>query len=395
VSGFAVIDLETTGFAYNRNDRVCEIAVVLVDPAGRVEHRYSTLVNPGRDLGAQHVHHIDATDARVAPTFDLIVGDVTELLAGRVLVAHNSAFDTSFLVAEYGRAGWPLDLTHEQTLCTMRMASSHGLPPKLSSCCEAFGIPLTDAHAALADAEATAALLGAYMTRAAEHAMWREWQDFAETLTWPSPPRLATATVGRGTTSTGRSALADLAMNFVAVGEPPVGNEYLDLLGRVLADRKISADERRALGELASLLGLSAADQARLHRHYMVGIVDAALDDAHLSHDERALIIQLAQLLELSNLETEALLARANEMADSVDVGLQLSPGDLVVLTGMTEARKRELTVIAQARGLVVWPGVKKGVKAVIAQDPGSESGKARKAREYGIPVVDEGVLTN
>ena len=59
----------------------------------------------------------------------------------------------------------------------------------------------------------------------------------------------------------------------------------------------------------------------------------------------------------------------------------------------MSEARKRELSLIAEARGLVVWPNVKKGVAAVIAQDPGSGSGKARKAREYGIPVVGEGVL--
>ncbi len=35
MSGFAVIDLETTGFAYDVNDRVCEIGVVLVDGAGR------------------------------------------------------------------------------------------------------------------------------------------------------------------------------------------------------------------------------------------------------------------------------------------------------------------------------------------------------------------------
>jgi|GEM_PF-4354280 len=31
-AGFAVIDLETTGFAFNANDRVCEIGVVLVAP---------------------------------------------------------------------------------------------------------------------------------------------------------------------------------------------------------------------------------------------------------------------------------------------------------------------------------------------------------------------------
>jgi len=63
------------------------------------------------------------------------VGDLTDLLAGRVVVAHNSAFDASFLVAEYARAGWPLDLRHDMTLCTMRLAGQFGAPAKLGACC--------------------------------------------------------------------------------------------------------------------------------------------------------------------------------------------------------------------------------------------------------------------
>lgn len=59
--GFAVIDLETTGFAYTRNDRICEVAVVLLDARGQRQDAWTTLINPQRDLGAQHIHHIDAT----------------------------------------------------------------------------------------------------------------------------------------------------------------------------------------------------------------------------------------------------------------------------------------------------------------------------------------------
>ena len=116
MGGYAVIDLETTGFAYNGTDRVCEIGVVLMRPDGSREDSYGALINPGRDLGAQHIHGISAADARVAPSFDAVVGDLTEMLAGRVIVAHNSAFDTAFLVAEYQRAGWPLNLTRDMTL---------------------------------------------------------------------------------------------------------------------------------------------------------------------------------------------------------------------------------------------------------------------------------------
>jgi DNA polymerase III subunit epsilon len=123
-------------------------------------------------------------------------------------------------------------------------------------------------------------------------------------------------------------------------------------------------------------------------------VVDAVCADDQLTHQERALVIQLAGLLDLRDLEVEALLARAEGLVSRVVTEVELKPGDLVVLTGMSEARKRELTALAEARGLVVWPSVKRGVVAVIAQDPGSGSGKARKAREYGIPVVGEGVLT-
>jgi len=49
MSGFAVIDLETTGFAYNANDRVCEIGVVLLDKNVQREHSWTTLINPQRD----------------------------------------------------------------------------------------------------------------------------------------------------------------------------------------------------------------------------------------------------------------------------------------------------------------------------------------------------------
>jgi len=64
MSGFAVIDLKTTGFAYNANDRVCDlrllVAPALVNAAGRREDSWTTLVSPQRDLGAQHIHRIDA-----------------------------------------------------------------------------------------------------------------------------------------------------------------------------------------------------------------------------------------------------------------------------------------------------------------------------------------------
>ena len=66
---YAVIDLETTGLNPDRHDRIVEIAIVHVDAAGDITYEWSTLVNPHRDMGPQHIHGISAADARRAPSF--------------------------------------------------------------------------------------------------------------------------------------------------------------------------------------------------------------------------------------------------------------------------------------------------------------------------------------
>ncbi|UPU88081.1 hypothetical protein LGT36_012655 [Demequina sp. TMPB413] len=291
------------------------------------------------------------------------------------------------------RAGWPLALTREETLCTMRLARAYGAPAKLGECCAHFGVPLNEAHAALADAEAAAGLLAAYIAASASRREWDGWLALGESLRWPAPPPRGVAPVLRGTTRPGSAVLARAVGHFAPVDDVAGADEYLDLLDRVLLDRKISVPERRALDGMATTLGLGAADVARLNRHYMLGVVDATCADDQLTHEERALVIQLAGLLDLADLEVEGLLAAAQARVATVVEGVELKPGDLVVFTGFPEARKAQLREVAEARGLVVWPAVKRGVAAVIAQDPGSGSGKARKAREYGIPVVGDGLL--
>ncbi|ONI82183.1 hypothetical protein ALI22I_39270 [Saccharothrix sp. ALI-22-I] len=161
--GYAVVDVETTGFAARGSDRVVEVAVVGLDSAGRVTDEWCTLLNPGRDLGPQHVHRIRAADVWHAPTFAQAAGALASRLAGRVVVAHNLSFDARFLIAEFGRIGVDLPVTG---LCTMRLADRY-LPNRsgrsLAACCEAAGVVLESAHSALYDARATARLFAHYL----------------------------------------------------------------------------------------------------------------------------------------------------------------------------------------------------------------------------------------
>ena len=150
--GYAVVDVETTGFAARRSDRVVEVAVVQLDEAGRITGEWCTLVHPGRDLGPQHVHGIRAADVWHAPSFAEVAGALADRLAGRVVVAHNLAFDARFLSAEFARAGLDVEV---DGLCTMRLAGGRR---SLAACCAAAGIDPGTAHSALDDARATARL---------------------------------------------------------------------------------------------------------------------------------------------------------------------------------------------------------------------------------------------
>lgn len=163
---FAVIDLETTGFAGHLDDRVIELAVVHTDPQGRITNRWTTLVNPGRAAGPTQIHGLRSDDLSNAPHFAELTDWLTDLLAGRVIVAHNAAYDLAFLTTEYERAD--VDPPDWATLCTLELNRQLGVTDSLTleSCCAAHGITLNAGHTALGDATATAHLLQACLSHA-------------------------------------------------------------------------------------------------------------------------------------------------------------------------------------------------------------------------------------
>jgi DNA polymerase-3 subunit epsilon len=197
-SGYAVVDVETTGFAAGRGDRIVEVAVVQLDRDGVVTGEWCTLVNPSRDLGPQHVHRISAADVWHAPSFADVAGALAAQLAHRVLVAHNLRFDSRFLAAEFGRIGVDLPI---RGLCTMLLAEQY-LPDRtgrsLRACCDAAGVPLIEAHPALHDAHAAAALFAAHLRRAGRPEPWLELLDDAATAPWPRLPASEARLVRRG-----------------------------------------------------------------------------------------------------------------------------------------------------------------------------------------------------
>jgi DNA polymerase-3 subunit epsilon len=395
---YAVVDVETTGLNPGWKHRVAEIAIVLLDQHGLVELEWCSLVNPQRDLGAQDVHGIRAADVRRAPVFDDLAGHVAELLAGRVLVAHNLPFDAMFLHHEYALLGVDVPVRSDLGLCTMRLAPRYlrVTSRSLRDCCLAAGVRLEGWHSALVDARAATGLLTRYLSLASDPPPWAALLGAATDLRWPYLPSQAVVPVVRSTGRNGNEHfLSRLADQLPRVPHPPEADTYLAVLDQALIDRYISESEADELVSLAAEFGLDRAAVTDLHHAYLGALARTALSDGIVSQDERHDLESVAHLLGLGvNAVNAALTTAAPDAAGDLDLAsigsFLLRPGDVVVLTGeMTEPRE-VLETRGRAAGLQVGKGVTKKTRVLVAADPDSLSGKARKARDYGIPIVTE-----
>lgn len=401
-SGFAVVDLETTGIHPGRYERVIEVGVVHVAPDGRIEGRWDTLLNPQRDLGPQHIHGITAAEIRHAPTFQQIAGKLADLLAGRVVVAHNLRFDAGFLTAEYGRIGVDVPLAHGGGICTMTLARTYlpGSGRSLADCCSAFGIANPHQHRALTDALAAAGLLGGYLNLDPRGAHWAEVLAYAAATSWPVLPSAGAPWFPRESVPDSESHfLTRLVEQLPDAGVPAGHADYLAMVDRALLDRHISATEADALVAVASELGIDQSTANRLHEGYLRALAQTAWADGVITSEERDDLRFVGVLLGVEVNKVDAIIAHEQiaSQQGAVTAGstpefgkFELQNGDLVVLTGEMSRPRHEWEEAAIDCGLVVHPAVTKKVKVVVAADPDSLSGKARKARQYGIPVVTE-----
>lgn len=397
-AGFAIIDFETTGLFPGGQDRVVEVAVVHADELGRVTGEWDTLVNPGRDLGPQRIHHIQAADAMDAPTFAQIASRLVSLLEGRVLVAHNASFDTRFLLAELARLGY-VPASPLVELCTMKLARDilPGSGRSLADCCDAYDIAIGDAHRASADTLATARLLECYIRSAPGWDGWEHQLDLASRTIWLPLDLPRTEWMPRPD-ATGAPQLHFLQRITVKLPEyvgPDECNDYLALLDRALLDRQLSVHESRGLVELAENLGISRTTVEGLHREYFAAVAAVAWADGVLTADETTDLEAVGSLLAIPPAVVhDAMIAPLVPAAVPVLANVfELLAGDVVVLTGEMSRPRSDWDRELNFHGFGTGNAVTKKVKLVAAADPDTLSGKARKARDYGIPVVAESWL--
>jgi len=403
---FSIVDTETTGLFPQGNDRIAEIAVITTNRTGEIVDSWETLINPQRDLGKQSIHGIQSRDLLNAPTFSELSEELHWRLSGTVLVAHNVSFDARFLEAEFHRAGAPLpEHVIGQGLCTMRMSHRYiqGAGRSLQDCCDSFGIDLRQAHSAAGDATATAVLLSRYMELDPDEPEWDSRLHAAATSRWYGSElgHLVPAVVrSQRASGSNEHFLEKLTKQLPEFSGTETEDNYLAILDLALMDRFLSAHEEMQLLQSATEIGLDKSRALALHEVYFQQLVAAAWADNSLTVEEIADLARVSTLLGLPSQRVEEATKRpasaeGGQDGQSSRANHQIVPGALVVLTGDMSRPRAEIEERLAAAGFTPHRAVTKKVALLVAADPDSLSGKAKKARDYGIPVVGEDYLWN
>lgn len=405
----AVVDVETTGLS-RKHDRVVELAAVVMDGDGEIVSEFESLINPDRDVGPTNIHGLSAEDVKDAPRFADVAGLFVQNLMGVVALAgHNVRFDLGFLDAEFLRIGTSLPKC--PTICTMKYMGRR----RLCECCQEFGIPLDEeAHRALGDARATARLLSIFLANdGRERYRVRalspvEWPSLPVTGILPftrrdacrikrEPPTYIERLLGIARRNPRRRCAND--SDAVAA--------YMDLLDRFLEDRSISDQEAVVLLDWVQSCGLSAEEVEWAHRSYLTELVEIALEDGIVTNAERHDLLTVARLLGRPEEELFQILLQVRNQAcahgrtaNRCRTVQDSLVGKSVCFTGELRCRYQGMPIsrsfaesLAASAGLKVQQSVTKRLDLLVLADAHSQSGKARKAREYGIRIMHEAVF--
>jgi DNA polymerase III epsilon subunit-like protein len=404
----AIIDVETTGLFPLRHDRVVEVAAIVIGGDGQIVREFVSLVNPARDIGPSSIHGLSAEDILHAPQFGEIAGLLVEMVQGTVAIAgHNVRFDQQFIESEFSRIDAPIPQCF--SICTMQLAGGG----KLSDCCGDYGIPLGgEAHHALTDARAIARLLPVLL---ADQPRMVQKVSRLMPIQWPSIRSTGKQAVTRDESrrrQTGPPTFLQRLLGRMQTTAEPIATDgavmaYAALLDRILEDRHVNDSEADALVEMAAKWGLSGEQINLAHREYVNQLAIAAVADGIVTDAERRDLKLVARLLGQEKQDLDEILRDAAARVASTPLGSTATPTAATSLTGKSVCFTGELICrhngqliprelaeeLATTAGLSVMDSVTKKLDLLVLADPHSQSGKAKKARKYGIRIMHEPVF--
>lgn len=356
--GWVFVGAHTTGTT--RFDRVIEVAAIVQRTDGLTQE-FSTIINPMRDLGrAAEDYGISATDVEMAPTFAEAWPWMARRFEGCAVVAHNLPLLQTMMEreAEANLGGAHIDLG-------LGVDTAQFFRQELNEAASLIGHVLPEQPTALDLARATQAL-------------------FARVPAHDLPP-VSGYKPGDEARRPGRIQSRDLI-----VPTPPAGAvfAYADSAMQAATSVIDEARVRSFLTGLATDLGVSDSEALNIHRQVMETLVSAARRDQRLSKTEEVALARAARILRMP-------VPEFGSAGPRVALEEILVPGAGVCFTGSARDRegnpleRSDLHQVAETKGLKPVSSVtKKNTAVVVAADAASMSGKAKKARDFGLPVI-------
>jgi DNA polymerase-3 subunit epsilon len=311
-----------------------------------------------------------------------------------------------FLRAEYERLG--VALPTFPSLCTLHLAfriRKHMASRSLVECCENAGVSHPNPHTAYGDAHATMGLMMSYLSHLVGCALCDLGCECEEVpdgnwLTVPPSGRAVVRSEAAARRAKERGYLSRLVSRLSGTGSSLREAEYLCLVDRVLEDRALTRAEADSLCAAAQAWGMSQNDVRGAHQAYLWALARQANADGLVTEMERRDLETVCELLG-ADLDTLGAVLDEPGPRPAAPVATTSHPGALagksVCFTGELLGRigdervTREMAEdYARRAGMLVKPAVTKSLDILVVADPDTQSGKAKKAREYGTRIMAE-----
>ena len=153
-----VFDTETTGLSPQGGDRIVEIGCVEMFNRCETGRHFHSYFNPGRPMPteAENVHGLSDRFLSDKPAFADVCEELLTFIGEAPMIAHNAAFDFSFVNHELGQCGRPA-VDNSRMICTLVLARQKfpGAKHSLDALCTRFGVDRSQRvkHGALLDAQ--------------------------------------------------------------------------------------------------------------------------------------------------------------------------------------------------------------------------------------------------
>jgi DNA polymerase-3 subunit epsilon len=275
--------------------------------------------------------------------------------------------------AEFERIGTDFNL--RQAGCTLLATGK-----RLAVACHEIGYDLSNAHSALADARGALAVARSIGADYFLDSMPGQ-QHVAPPGTSGVPRTLSRSQVGFDELPPSYKSLP----RRIEFEGSPVDYYYLAFLDEVLDDMVITESELETLQTIARQADLAPEQVSDLHAVYLAHLETAALRDGRITPEEMELIEQFARLIGVAPTVT---------VTDGTSRAV-LRAGSLICSTGTANIDGKIVSkdslaaaIVANGHRFTDAFAKKDGVNLLLVDSYGSESGKARNAVRWGVPIL-------